>query len=366
MDHPELLILFPDDWAPISPTLTRLVDHIKLESNIRVFAIQTGRYSFESLDKNIYNPVSFPKWMVQTRLHLLVKPFMLALTARKAGRRFESIIAFDFQGALSAILLLRKFHFVSLELTHNKIMQFILPKLALSITIQSKDRLEYLIGCKNAPRIPVYFVQNAPSKDAIISKPLASHLIDKPKFVYMGNIIKSHGLSEMIDFLRAWGTATLRLQGPMPESSRKLLKENAGDLISSGRLTYSEDILEDSEVVTFLSKFDIGLCFYSLSGIQSHDFNYISSPSGKMFNYFAAGLPVLSSNHPGLKPVSEFNAGIQANSLDADKLIHDAKMILDDYQMFSSGALSAAVAYDFTNAVDPLLRQLGLKGTMNV
>lgn len=360
------MILFPDDWAPISPTLTRLVDHIKPEATIRVFAIDTGRHPFASMDRSIYEPVGFPRWMVRARLHLLAKPFALAITARKASRQCESIIAFDFQGALTAILLLRKFHFVSLELTHSKLTRFILAKLALSITIQSKDRLDFMIGCKAEPNIPVYFVQNAPSKNVITTKPSFKPLNESPRFVYMGNIIKSHGISEMIALLKAWKTSTLTLQGPMPEPSIRLLQESAGDELASGRLIYSDAFIEDSDVIPFLSEFDIGLCFYSLSGRQSRDFNYISSPSGKMFNYFAAGLPVLSSNHPGLNPVSDFNAGIQAKSLDVDTLIRDAKKILDNYQMFSAGALSAANANDFSNAVGPLLKQLGLKGTLSV
>jgi hypothetical protein len=360
------MILFPDDWAPISPTLTRLVDHIKPEATIRVFAIDTGRHPVASLDRSIYESVGFPRWIVRAHLHLLVKPFALAIAAKNASRQCESIIAFDFQGALAAILLLRKFHFVSLELTQSKLTRLLLAKSALSITIQSKDRLDFIIGCNALPNIPVHFVQNAPSNNVIKTMPSFRPLHESPRLVYMGNIIKSHGISEMIALLKAWETSTLTLQGPMPESSIRLLHENAADELASGRLIYSDAFIEDIDVVPFLSKFDIGLCFYSLSGRQSQDFNYISSPSGKMFNYFAAGLPVLSSNHLGLNPVSEFNAGIQAKSLDADTLIHDAKKILDNYQIFSAGALSAANANNFTNAVAPLLKQLGLKGTICV
>lgn len=365
-DKPEVIILFPDDWAPISPTLTRLVNHINSEVTIRVFAINTGRYPFESLDRSIYESVGFPRWMIRAHLHLLAKPFALAIAARNSSRQCKSIIAFDFQGALTAILLLRKFHFVSLELTQGKLTRLILGKLALSITIQSKDRLDFMIGCNAAPNIPVHYVQNAPSKYAINTTPSFKPLHESPRFVYMGNIIKSHGISEMIALLKAWEKSTLTLQGPMPESTKRLLQECAGDELASGRLIYSDAFIEDSDIVPFLSEFDIGLCFYSLSGKQSRDFNYISSPSGKMFNYFAAGLPVLSSNHPGLNPVSEFNAGIQATSLDTDTLIHDARKILDNYQMFSAGALSAANAYDFTDAIAPLLKQIGLKGAKSV
>jgi hypothetical protein len=66
-----------------------------------------------------------------------------------------------------------------------------------------------------------------------------------------------------------------------------------------------------------------------------------------MFNYFAAGLPVLASGHAGLDPVSEFSAGIQVASCDPDTLVAAGQAVLAAYAEHSKGAHAAALANDF-------------------
>jgi glycosyltransferase involved in cell wall biosynthesis len=132
-----------------------------------------------------------------------------------------------------------------------------------------------------------------------------------------------------------------------------LIRSRNGDLVESGRVILRENYVPEAALPTFLADFDIGLCLYEL-GRWRRDFNYLSSPAGKMFNYFSAGLPVVASNLTGLNPVSLHQAGIQVDSHETETLIAACRAILDDYARYSRGAGRAAMHYDFRRAVAPL------------
>ena len=54
------------------------------------------------------------------------------------------------------------------------------------------------------------------------------------------------------------------------------------------------------EYIKYVSNFRIGFCFYDWNLIKN-DFNYQTAPSGKLFVYLSAGLPVIVCNIPGFK-----------------------------------------------------------------
>jgi glycosyltransferase involved in cell wall biosynthesis len=151
----------------------------------------------------------------------------------------------------------------------------------------------------------------------------------------------------MLEMLRAWPEASLVLRGPAPEATRSLIASTCGDLLQSGRLTLDTGYLNDDELGSFLATFDIGLCLYDLSGSLRRDFNYMSAPSGKMFNYFAAGLPVLGSNIQGLSPVVRHDAGLLVEGNEAAALVEAGRRIMTRHAGFQAGALRAAEAFDF-------------------
>jgi hypothetical protein len=172
--------------------------------------------------------------------------------------------------------------------------------------------------------------------------------------VYMGNLIPGHGVDAMLGLARAWPQARLTLHGPISGGYESRILEENGDLFASGRVELSKAYLPEDRIPHFLAGFDLGVCLYELSGPQGRDFNYLSSPSGKMFNYFAADLPVLASPVPGLSPVSEFEAGIQAKSNETEDLLAAARQITGQYRACCEGARRAALAFDFELSVAPL------------
>jgi glycosyltransferase involved in cell wall biosynthesis len=357
-ERPSILILFPDDWAAYSPTLTRLTSQLKEFFAVRVHALDTGRADNSSLDLCVYRRVHlhplFARILRKTGLYRLVRTLMLAHSARDDAKHSTHVIAVDADGAVVARILRKQFHLLSLEIGWHPVMRRIVSKHALSIVIQSRTRLEFQFETRKIAAIPTFIVQNSPSlsmdqKEHVLSRSVD---VERPRFVYLGHAIPLHGLRPMLDLISAWPGATLTLQGIQPERSLRLIKEYYGHLLDSGAISFSTSYLSEAELGLFLAKFDIGLCLYELDRKHTHDFNYLSSPAGKMFNYFSSALPVIASNQIGLNPVSDYNAGIQVPNNSAAELRSAASMILANHEHYRKGCIEAAIHYDFRISVN--------------
>lgn len=352
---PDVLILFPDDWAIYSPTLLRLVDILSESFAVRAHVLDTGRADNTMLDPMRFRRVclsgSIAKLLKKTGTYRPLRAMALAYSARHAIGAHTQVIAVDADGAMAARLLGRPFHFLSLEVGRHPLLRLIAGRHAHSIIIQSPERLHYQFGDAIASKLPVFYVQNAPEVQR--QPPVRIARREHPRLVYMGHLMPMHGLAAMLNLARAWPQATLTLLGLRNAAGMELVRTRNGDLIESGRVVVYEEYVPEAALATFLANFDVGLCLYEL-GRRRRDFNYLSSPAGKMFNYFSAGLPVVASNLPGLNPVSLHHAGLQVDSHEAETLIGACRTILDDYTHYSMGASQAAMHYDFRSAAAPL------------
>lgn len=348
-----VLVLFPDDWVPFSPTVLRLAAHLAADFDVTVRCLDTGRFDHSKLDRGVFCPVRLPGWLAtvlrKTGLMLPARGLVLAMSSRRLAKSSRHVIAIDGAGAAASALLGRPFHFLSLEIRRWSPARWLVPRLARSIAIQSRARLEYQFPGLRNDRLPVVMLQNAPPFDAAACPPITHRSPDRahPRLVYLGNLIPAHGLRPMLALLRAWPEASLTLRGPAPEATRTLLASTCGDLLQSGRLSLDTRYLEEEELGAYLSSFDIGLCLYDLTGSLRRDFNYLSAPSGKMFNYFAAGLPVLGSAIEGLSPVAGHDAGRLVDGNDTETLLAAGREIMAGHAGFRAGALRAAEAFDF-------------------
>lgn len=357
---PDVLILFPDDWAIYSPTLLRLVDILSESFAVRAHVLDTGRVDNTMLDPTRFRRVclsgSIAKLLRKTGIYRPFRAMALAHSARHDIGAHTQVVAVDADGAMAARMLGRPFHFLSLEVGWHPLLRLLAGRYARSVTVQSQERLCYQFGNAIASKLPVFYVQNAPE-----AKPPSSIRVarrEHPRLVYMGHLMPMHGLEAMLSLARAWPQASLTLLGLRNAAGMELVRTHNRDLIESGRVVLHEGYVPEAALPTFLADFDIGLCLYEL-GRRRRDFNYLSSPAGKMFNYFSAGLPVVASNLAGLNPVSLHHAGIQVNSHEVEALIGACRTILDDYTRYSTGASQAAMHYDFRSAVTPLVDFLG-------
>lgn len=361
----DVLLLFPDDWAAYSPTLLRLTQLLSRSFTVRAHIMDTGRVDNSLLDPALFRRVEVPGRITKLlKMFGLYRPFRALALARSARRELAAstrIVAIDADGAVAARLLGRRFHFLSLEVGRHPVLRRLVGRYALSVTIQSPERLEYLLGAKLAARLPVFYIQNAPDAPPTTPGPrkINAHA---PRLIYLGHVMPLHGLVPMLELLKAWPEASLTLQGIQTRQGMELIHGRYRDLLDAGRLTIGNDYVPEEAITAFLAGFDIGLCFYELGKHQS-DFNYQSSPAGKMFNYFAAGLPVIASDLIGLRPVSLHRAGIQVPSHDARTLLEAGHAIVADYAAYSEGASRAAIHYDFQRSAGQLLAFLRTDAT---
>ena len=163
----------------------------------------------------------------------------------------------------------------------------------------------------------------------------------------------------MLELLHRHEDVSLTLKGLIPASDKEEIQNKHSQLLASQRLILDEGYLTESEIPTFLRHFDAGLCFYDLEIVGRKNVNYLTSPSGKMFEYFRAGIPCLGSNLPGLRPIADHQAGALCDSLNAADIDHALDKVRSNHSSFSEGAIKAAKHYDFGAAallVESMLR----------
>jgi glycosyltransferase involved in cell wall biosynthesis len=353
-----VVILFPDDWAAYSPTLTRLTARLGEIFTVQVHVLDTGRMSTASLDPDVYRRVRLnprlARLLRKTGMYRLVRTIALARSARADVAKAGIVIAVDADGASAARLLGKPFHLLSLEIGWHPILRHLVSRHALSLTTQSSERLEYQFEAGSIARLPVFIVQNAPAFDEQGSRLPVRCNIDpeRPRFVYLGNILPIHGLFPMLDLVRTWPKATLTLQGMHSQHTLREIHRRYAALLDGGRLRIGSAYVPENELGRFLEDFDIGLCLYQLGWRLRHNFNYTSSPAGKMFNYFAAGLPVIASRQIGLNPVSVHGAGLQVEDNSVEALRAAARTILADHEKYRAACLRAADHYDFNRSAN--------------
>lgn len=146
-------------------------------------------------------------------------------------------------------------------------------------------------------------------------------------FVYVGDIIQDRGVFNMIELLhelKARGHEALKLKliGPMqPHVEMEVMKRIADcDLASDvewlGRLPYNE-------IWDHYGSAHVGLCL--LHPIP----NYMHSLATKIFEYMAAGLPILATNIPDWEAlIAETNTGFTADVWDVQAVADKAEQFI--------------------------------------
>ena len=161
------------------------------------------------------------------------------------------------------------------------------------------------------------------------------------------------GLDGAVDAINCDTTdqLTLTIKGVIYKNSVKTaILSRYSRLIDQGKVVLDETYTNQDNIVKYLTPFSIGFCFYDFNLISKNDFNYLSSPSGKLFNYYAAGVPVIGTDVPGLSSVHEFKTGILIKELSVDCILTAIKRIINNYEEFSRNCIRAARHFDFAEA----------------
>lgn len=128
-------------------------------------------------------------------------------------------------------------------------------------------------------------------------------------------------------------------------------------LLDEKRISINQDYLKSEDFIKFLSAFKFGFVFYQWDLIRE-SFNYQSAPSGKLFMYFAAGIPVIAANIPGFQLIREFHAGVLVDNYEPETIFSAVKQIESDYRRYSEGCYRAAAHFSFDKSIRPYVKFL--------
>lgn len=266
----------------------------------------------------------------------------------------QIIIAVDVLFLKVATRYFNKVFFVSLEIEDDLIplLKTIPDEKIESVIIQSEERFQYILGKRSIKR---FIIQNSPP--FIPSKFRKMNKIDR--LIFCGTGSRYFGLIDYIEFLNHYkGLYTGIVKGNIMDEEWTELREKYENLIDAGVLVVDETYAEHSEIVEYISSFEIGICFYKVESIQNNKFNYLSAPSGKMFNYLAAGVPVIGSDLPGLKIIEKYKCGVLLKDTSPMEIRNAVEKIRNNYQEYRNNCAIAASNFSFDTMARPFLDHL--------
>jgi O-antigen/teichoic acid export membrane protein len=284
------------------------------------------------------------------KFYKVVRLYFILLWVKIKDKKYDHVIAIDSSGYLPARLLFRSTVYFSLE-TEKDVYYDLDRMLGIdALIIQSSERKEYMIG--NDPAIKVFYIQNAPILDG---KFHPQEQKKEKRILYMGNIEFGYGLEQFIEAVLSLSNEySLTLKGIKNERYFNFLNEKYKDQIEKHRLVFDFDYVPQERVIEYVSQYYIGITGYDLE-LAKQSFNYYSSPAGKLFNYYAAGIPVIGIDIVGLKSVKDFNAGALIEEVTPQKIKAAIENVESDYAAISANSLKAAEHFDFRKSFNTFM-----------
>lgn len=348
-----IAIIFPDEHLAYSPTLLNLRQSLSMHFDTHVLGFSNRQYPKMENDWVHYLDIPF----LHKKFYGLINKISLEIgrqvlvgikknLVRKylASNHYDILIVTDLLGLwMLKGMPIKPVHLLSLELTWNTFHFFnkINFDSVSSIIIQSQDRLRHLApGFKGK----VFFIQNAPFYYNIQESP---SLRNEHDMIFVGTAFEKFGFIKCLEFLKNFPAYRLTLQGKLPVAEKVIIERSYTNLVSEGRLIIETDYLDEDALLRKIAGYRIGFCFYDFSFSEIDNINYRTAPSGKMFTLFAAGVPVVGINIPGLKPISDYNAGCLVDNMDPTSLKAAIDKIEEDYTTKVEGCNRAAKHYNF-------------------
>lgn len=356
----KFLIVFPCDTLAYSPTILNMAEMLSERGSVDMVTLwdKRGETAAKGLPcRFLYIRIpSLIRRCLQRCFHAYcwVKAFLLYRILKKHKEEYDLIFAVDSVGYYTTRRVYGKERviYVSLEIYDDAWLALTKKVGVDMLLIQSRERKEFLFG--EAP-IPYRILPNS-------SRSIPEHVISKKpgfRLIYMGSIYPAHGVEFCIEALTELSEQfTLTLKGIISERYRRILIKKYGRLMKTERLVLDNSYTPQTMVLDYLDKFDVGFCFYDINGLLSGNFNYISSPAGKMYAYFAAGLPVIGQDILGLHDVLEYDAGILVDRTSPQAIARAVRGVFEEYGRFSNGASRAGKALCFDSHFNAILSEL--------
>ena len=262
----------------------------------------------------------------------------------------ESVIAYDIAGPHNpAVLWLRRLE--KWIYTHSDAVVFTMEG--------AYDYIKEQHWQQAVPRNKVHYINNGVDLDLFeynkMNFPVDDPDLNDPdtfKVVYTGSIRQVNGLGLLLDAAKEvrdprvrfliWGDGDER-----PALEQRVKDENIGNVVFKGRV-------EKKFVPSIVSRADVNYIDPFSDSVSKYGIS-----SNKLFEYFAAGKPILVQARERYNPVKTYHAGICLQSLTATDLAAqiDAFAQMDEagYQGYCVGASAAAKEFDFKKLTDTLM-----------
>lgn len=143
------------------------------------------------------------------------------------------------------------------------------------------------------------------------------------QFVFIGGITEGRGVFQMLEAIERLGVthdARLKLAGTVDDELLARMQAHPG-----WQFTEYVGMLERPELADLLAESTVGLVLFLPEP------NHINAQPTKMFEYMAAGVPVLASDYPLWRElVVTAGAGVVTDPLDVDEIVRAAAGLLED------------------------------------
>lgn len=342
-----ILIVFPDEWLQYSPSVLNLYHCCAEKQYTKLVYVNNGKFENDGLVAH-YSSIKigraaayFWRKTIGYKLYKVLRLFFTLLFIKLFDKRYETVIGIDSSGyAITKLLFWRAIYF---SLETEKDLYFRLSELMGidTLLIQSKERKEFLLG--NSEQTRVFYIQNSP----IITTPTVLKEKVKKRILYMGNIEYGYGLEQFIDCINELeDDYTLTLKGIKNERFFQFLTERYKASILQKKLIFDFSYVHQDHIISYVEDYYIGITGYDLE-LAKKSFNYFSSPAGKLFNYYAAGVPVIGINIIGLKSVTDFGTGVLIDTVSPETIKQAIITIEKNYTKYSENCLLASQEFDF-------------------
>jgi O-antigen/teichoic acid export membrane protein len=360
-DAKRILIVFPDEWLQYSPSVLNMYRCCSELCHTRLLYFDNGHFKNEGLAKSSSSlkvgkfAAYFWRKTFGYKFYKVIRLFLCLLRVKLFERKYDLVIAIDSSGFIPARLLFKNVVYFSLE-TEKDVYYRISRDLGIdTMIIQSEERKAFML--EDDKNVKVFYIQNSPVIDEVI--PIPSPEQRGKRILYMGNIEFGYGLEQFIDCIRLLDKEyTLTLKGIKNERFYRHLQNMCGSMIKEGRLIFDFSYVPQEQIIKYVSVFYIGVTGYDLE-LAKKSFNYFSSPAGKLFNYYAAGVPVLGINISGLSSVKDFDAGVLLDEVEPGKIKQAILNIESAYPAYVENCLEASRFFDFKKGFNQFIGEAG-------
>jgi glycosyltransferase involved in cell wall biosynthesis len=363
----KILLFFDGSHLAYSPTVTQVYDALSDNFEVTILAedprnvtnqrlsnrsvvyyrYATGgiRYLYILLFKflSVFN--KDVKALRENKFDASILSEFLLLKRLLKKNRYERVIAVDIKNLFFCSLLKQRTDFLSLELCKDEqLLSYVDRQLIGCLLIQRPDRKAYLFKEQD---MHVFYVQNAP---VFRNLPLKK---ERKGLIFSGTAWDAFGFYHCLAYINKYKEETLTVQGVLLPQDKERIDREYAHLVNESRLLINEHYFENEEVEEYISGYEIGFCFYNFSISWINNYNYKTAPSGKLFKYLAAGVPVVGIDIAGFDFVKEFQCGILIKDLGEAAIREAVQNIRGNYAFFVENALKAAKHFSFDKAITP-------------